>query len=103
MKKIMIIFLTVCGIVLSNNIQAKNIDNINGVWLNNNRNGLVVTKDILLPDKSNTELPFPSADLMLLAIIGVFLARKHQSLAKKHCDLAKKHKDNFNPDSVFHH
>jgi hypothetical protein len=38
-------------------------------------------------------MPFPSIDFVILLAIGVFFARKHQTLAKKQLNLLKKNKN----------
>lgn len=103
MKKTLIILLTLCGIMLASNIQAKNIDFNNGSSQNENSANLTTLNDASNPSGSNTTIPFPATDLMILAIIGFFFAKKHQSLAKKHRDLTQKKQSDTNTDSILNH
>lgn len=93
MKKTLVLFLIACGIVFTSNIQAKNLDNINEVWQNSSSQSLVATQDISEDRDLNTQAPLPASGLIILIIliiVGLFFAKKHQNLAKKHQNLAKK-------------
>ena len=91
MKKALVLFLMICGIVLTSSIQAKKLDNINGVWQNNNNQNLTATQDISEPSDLNVKTIPSAPGLIILIIVGFFFAKKHQNLAKKHRDLANKH------------
>ena len=91
MKKTLVLFLMVCGIILTNSIQAKNLDNINEVWQNKNSQSWTETQDISTSSDLNAEASPPASSLIILVIVGFFLAKKHLNLAKKHRDIAKKH------------
>ena len=91
MKKTLVLFLLVCGIVLTSSIQAKNLDNINGAWQNKNSQSLTTTQDISDPGALNTKDTFSRFSLIILVIVGFFFAVKHQDLTKEYRDLAKKH------------
>ena len=91
MKKALVLFLIICGIVLTSNIQAKNLDNIDGIWQNKNSQSLTTTRDTLEPHGLDAKVNPTTPSLIILIIIGFFLAKKHQNLAKKHRNLAKKH------------
>jgi len=91
MKKTLILFLMICGIVLTSSIQAKNLDNSNEVWQNENTPILTATQGTSEASDLNTPASPPAAGLLILAIVGFFFAKKHQNIAKVHRDLAKKH------------
>ena len=80
----------ICGISLTSNIQAKNLDNINGVRQSKNNQKLTETHDISEPRDLNTNST-PHATGLIILIVAVLFAKKHQSLATKHRELAKKH------------
>lgn len=91
MKKTLVLFLMVCGIILTSSIQAKNLDNIDGVWQNKNNQSLTEIKDISESSDLNTNANLPRASiLVILVIIGFFFAKKHLDIAKKHRDFTKK-------------
>lgn len=91
MKKTLVLFLMICGISLTSNIQAKNLDNINGVRQSNNNQRLTETHDISESRNLNTNsTPLPTG-LIILIVACFLLAKKHQSIATKHRESAKKH------------
>lgn len=91
MKKTLILFLMICGIVLTSSIQAKNLDNSNEVWQNENPPSLTATQGTSEASDSDTKTTPPASGLLILALVGFFFAKKHQSIAKERQDLAKKH------------
>ncbi|SMG64688.1 membrane protein, partial [methanotrophic bacterial endosymbiont of Bathymodiolus sp.] len=95
MKSRTVIFITVCSILLSSNIQAGNIDQ--DLQINSNET-IIVAQENPPANVVNPEVPFPSIDFVILLAIGVFFARKHQTLAKKQLNLLKKNKNN--PNSI---
>ena len=100
MKKNIFLILTISILVLTNSTLANNNDQINNNEQTKNTESLAKTQNISV---ANSEVPFPTSDFIILLFIGLFLAKKHQSLAKKHRDLVKKHKIDINPDSILYH
>ena len=81
----------VCSFILTSSIQAKNLNNIDGVWQNKNNQSLTERKDISESSDLNTNANLPRTSiLVILVIIGLFCTKKNIDFAKKHRDFTKK-------------
>lgn len=93
MKKTIVLLFIISSFVTTSNIQARDLENINGTWKSE-----VNIVDTAISNDFNSEAKPPSSALIILIIAGFagfFFAKKHQSLAKKHKnrDLVNRHEE----------
>lgn len=102
MKKIIFILIALCGILLISNFPVNDdLASTHSYSENKISQKLTTQNKTALRSDAQTAIPFPTSDLIILAIMGLIFAKKHQSLAKKHRNLTKNLQNEINSDSVF--